>query len=116
MDSRERGGAALGKPSLREYEEAFQRIANELEKLGFETGTYFSADRRRTLTLLDGLTRREQQIVDRFLEGHSTAEIAALSHISVHTVKNHLKSIRRKLGAHSQVELLRMLNPLPRPF
>ena len=34
-------------------------------------------------------------------------EIAELSFISQHTVRNHIKAIYRKLGLHSRLDLLR---------
>jgi DNA-binding CsgD family transcriptional regulator len=41
------------------------------------------------------------------LEGHRVVSIAAELGVSEHTIRNHLKSIFRKLGIHSQAELVR---------
>ena len=53
-----------------------------------------------------GLSRRESEIIDALAGGERVAAIARTFSISTHTVRNHLKSIYRKLGVHSQIELL----------
>ena len=58
---------------------------------------------------LDSLSRREREIVDCLLNEGSVGGVASSLHISLHTVRNHLKSIFRKLGVHSQVELVTRL-------
>ena len=55
---------------------------------------------------LDELRPRERQIVDLLLEHHRAPAIAVAMGISPHTVRNHLKNIYRRLGVHSQQELL----------
>ncbi|MCK0471771.1 helix-turn-helix transcriptional regulator [Halalkalibacter sp. APA_J-10(15)] len=57
-----------------------------------------------------GLTKREIQIVDQIVNGHTTKQIASHLYISTHTVQDHLKSIFAKLNVHSRRELLSMLN------
>ena len=52
------------------------------------------------------LTRREQEVLDQLLAGRRVASIARHLYVSEHTVRNHLKSIFRKLRAHSQAELI----------
>lgn len=58
---------------------------------------------------LDSLSKREREIVDCLLTEGSVGGVAGSLHISLHTVRNHLKSIFRKLGVHSQVELVTRL-------
>jgi DNA-binding CsgD family transcriptional regulator len=63
---------------------------------------------------LDGLTvltRREKDVLQLLLEGQRVSSIARRLHLSPQTVRNHLKAIFRKLGAHSQVELIEALRP-----
>lgn len=55
------------------------------------------------------LSKREKQIVDQVLIGHSTKEIAATLHISTYTVQDHLKSIFNKLNIQSRRELMTLL-------
>ena len=58
---------------------------------------------------LDSLSPREREIVESLLDAGSVTGVASSLHISLHTVRNHLKSIFRKLGVHSQVELVTQL-------
>jgi len=53
-----------------------------------------------------GLSGRERQVVECLERGLPVRIIAATLAISANTVRNHLKSIFRKLGVHSQVELV----------
>jgi len=55
------------------------------------------------------LSERERQVASAFFYGKDRDEIAVAFYISPHTVQNHFKSIFRKLGVHSKVELLRKL-------
>jgi DNA-binding NarL/FixJ family response regulator len=52
------------------------------------------------------LSPREREILNAVAAGQRVASIAQTLHISPHTVRNHLKAIFRKVGVHSQVELL----------
>jgi DNA-binding CsgD family transcriptional regulator len=52
------------------------------------------------------LTPREREVLDLLLEGRRVVSIARALCVSEHTVRNHLKSIFRKLDAHSQGELI----------
>jgi DNA-binding NarL/FixJ family response regulator len=52
------------------------------------------------------LSARERDVLAQLVDGRRTIQIAKALFISPHTVRNHLKSIFRKLKIHSQVELL----------
>ena len=56
------------------------------------------------------LTSRELEVVRLLLSNGRVRSIAEQLDISPHTVRNHLRSIFRKLGVHSQVELIRELS------
>jgi len=58
---------------------------------------------------LASLTAREREVLDALLAGDAVADIGEQLHISYHTARNHLKSIYRKLGVHSRVELVALL-------
>jgi DNA-binding NarL/FixJ family response regulator len=55
------------------------------------------------------LSKREREILTMIAGGESTSAVAEGLEISVSTVRNHLKSIYRKLGVSSQVALVRKL-------
>ncbi|MGI5452928.1 LuxR C-terminal-related transcriptional regulator [Streptomyces sp. CA-249302] len=64
-----------------------------------EDGTAASEDRREDDPLLvDALSAREQDVLQRLAQMMTTEEIAAELYLSVNTVKTHLKSVYRKLA------------------
>jgi len=85
--------------------EALQRI----EGLSTGAGGRDKADVGGPEITLDQLSKREREIVETLLGEGSVTGVANSLHISLHTVRNHLKSIFRKLGVHSQVELVTKL-------
>ena len=56
------------------------------------------------------LTAREMDVVRLLLSNGRVGSIAEQLAISRHTVRNHLRAVFRKLGVHSQVELIRALS------
>ncbi len=60
----------------------------------------------RTLRELRALSVREWEVVCHFWDHHTVPTIATSLFVSQHTVRNHLKSIFRKVGVHSQLALL----------
>ncbi|MFI8412316.1 response regulator [Paeniglutamicibacter gangotriensis] len=54
---------------------------------------------------IEPLTSREEQVILTVAQGRTNSEIAADLHISPSTVKTHLASLMRKLGARNRVEL-----------
>ncbi len=58
---------------------------------------------------LSSLTPRERAVVDGLASGARLSAIAAMQGLSKHTVRSHVKSVFRKLGVGSQVELLAKL-------
>ena len=55
------------------------------------------------------LSRREREILALIARGQNAIAVAATLEISVSTVRNHLKSVYRKIGVTSQVALVRKL-------
>ncbi len=58
------------------------------------------------------LTRRELEVLTMMAEGCSPSVIAAKLVISIYTVRGHVESVLRKLGAHSQLEAVAMARNL----
>jgi PAS domain S-box-containing protein len=52
------------------------------------------------------LTPRQNQILHLLAHGHSTSQIAEELHLSVDTVRNHVRRMLRALGVHSRIEAL----------
>ncbi len=54
---------------------------------------------------IEALTAREEEVLVPVAQGRTNSEIAAELHISPSTVKTHLASLMRKLGARNRVEV-----------
>jgi DNA-binding NarL/FixJ family response regulator len=76
------------------------------------TGTLFSEIARETVT--NGgthdhesvrMTPREREVIDLIAEGMSNKAIAKELHISIHTVKSHLRNVMEKLTLHSRLQV-----------
>jgi len=50
------------------------------------------------------LTTRQYEVLQLLGQGASTADIAAMLHLSTETVRNHVRHIFATLGAHSRLE------------
>jgi len=64
------------------------------------------------ILMVEPLTRREQEVLRHLPSWLSTAEIASEMHVSIHTVKTHLKHIYRKLAAAHRREAVRRARQL----
>jgi DNA-binding CsgD family transcriptional regulator len=62
----------------------------------------------RKIDPLPDLTRREREVIKSFANGTKIESIAERLHISTTTVKNHLKRVRQKTGAKSNIHLVAM--------
>jgi two-component system, probable response regulator PhcQ len=107
---------ALIRQSRGKLQEELMRVAGQgLEALQRISGLSSAGGKGERVELgipeitLDQLSRREREIVETLLGEGSVTGVASSLHISLHTVRNHLKSIFRKLGVHSQVELVTKL-------
>jgi DNA-binding NarL/FixJ family response regulator len=58
---------------------------------------------------LSELSRRQWDVVSRLARGERVSTIATELYLSQSTVRNHLSAIFRKVGVHSQRELLALL-------
>lgn len=57
---------------------------------------------------VEDLSAREREVFVLLARGYRTSEIGRELFISAHTVRKHAKLIFRKLGVHSQIELMRL--------
>ena len=57
-------------------------------------------------TPLDALTPREREVLTLLCEGRRPTDIARELSLSPHTVRDHVKTLRRSLGARSQLEVV----------
>lgn len=112
--------AAAGERVALPFAEADPRLRELLVEhaAGATAHTAFLADRIARLdrashaTSVRGLSPREQEILGLLRTPMTVAEIAVALHLSVNTVKTHLRSLYRKLGVSSRREAVRA--PLPR--
>lgn len=98
-------GAAGRTKRERELEEALARIGTELTKAGIVTEQTLPAANLERPELAR-LSPRERDVLEHLLDGHRVSTISQRLEVSEHTVRNHLKSMFRKLGVHSQPELI----------
>ena len=92
---------------LSELEETVARIEELLARIGGVDSSPNGSRRLGEGADLETLSPRETEILRVFLDGNGVGQIAGKCFISEHTVRNHLKSIYRKLGVRSQMELYR---------
>jgi DNA-binding CsgD family transcriptional regulator/PAS domain-containing protein len=86
------------------------RIAVEVQAAGIGD-LAVSGEARRPDAALTGLTRRQSEILRGLRQGQRVHAIAQRLFVSESTVRNHLSAIYRKVGVHSQSELLARLAP-----
>jgi LuxR family maltose regulon positive regulatory protein len=82
-----------------------QLLRDDLQSLGAAPGA-LPVTQPQPL-VVDALSEREREVLERLSGMLSTAEIATEMYISVNTVKTHLKSIYRKLSASHRGEAVR---------
>lgn len=77
-------------------------------------GDPVASDKRSIASLpgTEALSQREKDVLSLLLDGRRVSSIARSLYLSEHTVRNHLKAIFRKIGTHSQAELLDRLRPI----
>ena len=92
-------------------DEPFAAIAQRLQALLTDDSVWFELADRADCLCRDKLcvTSREREIIRGLVCYRRVSTVANVLGISVHTARNHLKSILRKLDLHSQDELLRFL-------
>lgn len=91
-----------------ELETRLRRIAAELRAAGFLDPDDLpggGAEAR-----LSELTPRQREVLERILKGQRVPAIASELFVSPSTVRNHLATIFRRFGVHSQSELIELMS------
>ncbi len=92
---------------------ALHRIGSELQRLSLAVNLA-SPSLAPDHPALAELTEREFEVLARLMSGARVPAIASQLSISPHTVRNHLKSIYRKVGAKDQSDLIERIRNLPK--
>jgi DNA-binding NarL/FixJ family response regulator len=93
------------------HESPFTSMVQRLRALLTDEEVWSSDQAAATRALPSGLciTQREREVILGLICYRRLTRVAEVLGISVHTVRNHLKSVFRKLNLHSQDELLEFL-------
>ncbi len=97
---------------VRELEMRLRRISAEIRAAGI-LDTVGVHGPRLDRPQLGDLTTRQWEILTRILQGQRVPAIASELFLSASTVRNHLTTIFRKFGVHSQSELIQLLRRDP---
>lgn len=107
--------AAAANPEPRgraqQLERALYEIVNSLVKVGILTNEPQPIVEPTTTQDLSLLSSREVEVLRALCSGQRVPAIAPTLYLSPHTVRSHLKTIFRKVGAHSQTELIERFSP-----
>jgi PAS domain S-box-containing protein len=95
-----------------DLEATLRRIADEMQTVGITAGMAHLPPAARLPELAD-LSTRQWEIVTRLQRGDRVPAIAKAMFLSAHTVRNHLSAVYKKLGIHSQQELIERLREEP---
>lgn len=105
--ARVRGGAAPGTTCPAGPQSQGARGTITADRVSCEPGLLMEAMRQSLVAY--PLTRREAEVVWLLAGGLSNKEIAARCGVSLQTVKDHLKHVYAKVGAHQRTALLARL-------
>jgi DNA-binding NarL/FixJ family response regulator len=102
--------ASAERKRVTELEHHMQRIAVEVQAAGVLRVLGPTADAIRVPALSE-LSARQWEVISRLARGERVSTIASEMYLSQSTVRNHLSAIFRKVGVHSQRDLLALLRP-----
>ncbi len=113
-DSRRRQGESERQASSLEaraasLEERLRRVARALAESPAGDSAEGASIPDGVRVIVDSFSRREREILRLLLSNRRVPAIARQLSVSVFTVRNHLRSIFRKAGVHSQEELIRLM-------
>lgn len=99
-------GLARQTENLRNKRLEIERQRGELEKLQRSLEKNEANFQKSRDALLELLTQREKEILERMVQGLSYREIAAQCFISEHTVNIHIQNIHKKLEVRNRAQLI----------
>ena len=91
--------------AVREVAAGRRYLSAPLSDLAIET--YRQKAKEATLDIYETLTTREREVLHLAAEGRSGSDIASRLSISPRTVETHRANLMRKLGLHTQTDLVR---------
>jgi DNA-binding CsgD family transcriptional regulator len=94
--------------------ERLGQLENVIARIGADLAALTPSAEPR-LPAVEGLSPRQKEIFQRLAAGERPTTIARHLHLSVHTVRNHMRAIFRVFGVHSQSELLVRIRSHARP-
>jgi PAS domain S-box-containing protein len=109
IQTAKRVGSVPGGADIRS---SLERIASELQSISLYADLPHPVADLVGHPELEALSKREQEVLMPLVSGDRVPAIAEQLFISPHTVRNHLKSIFRKLGVKSQSELIQRVRAL----
>ena len=101
---------AAGRVRIEQLEHHLRRIAAGIQAADVLGDPSASLDVSR-LPAVGELSERQWQALSRLMRGQRVPAIAIEMSVSQSTIRNHLAAIYRKMGVHSQAELLSLLRP-----
>ena len=99
----------VGPPQPIDVRSTLQRIATELQSISYAATAGMITSLPLNRPELSDLTGREIEVLSLLLSGDRVPSISEQLHISPNTVRNHLKSMYRKLDVGSQSELIALM-------
>ncbi len=91
--------------AVREVVQGRRYLSSPFSQVGIDT--YTKRAESTPLDVYDTLTSREREVLHLTAEGHSSTDVAGVLSISPRTAESHRANLMRKLGFHSQADLIR---------
>jgi DNA-binding NarL/FixJ family response regulator len=100
-------GFAREDGTLRALRQAIERVADGQRLVGVDTLLPAGPEPSRRMSpfaVVDQLTPRESEVLERMIAGYDTPHIATMLDISRSTARTHVQNVRKKLGAHTRLQ------------
>ena len=91
--------------AVREVVQGRRYLSSPFSQVGIDA--YTERAESTPVDVYDTLTSREREVLHLTAEGHSSTDVAGVLSISPRTAESHRANLMRKLGFHSQADLIR---------